>query len=146
MNEPARPRRPRRPAPAPSSSRRPDVVVDFECRDGVFFLSVRNVGGTAARAVRVDFAPGFTGFDGKKDVAGLPLFRDLTYLAPDRRIETFLDTSRGWFRREQPTRIKVRVRYRDARGRPYEDRFEHNLEVYRELGYVERGATREGGS
>lgn len=110
--------------------------MDFEFRQGSFFLSIRNLGRTAARAVRVDFAPGFTGLEGQKEVTALPLFTDLTYLAPDRRLETFLDTSASYFQREQPTRIKVSVRYHDRDGNQYLDRFEHNLEIYRELGYV----------
>jgi hypothetical protein len=114
------------------------VVVDFELRDGCFFLSVRNIGRAPARSVRVEFSPRFTGVGGEKKVTELPLFHDLSYLAPDRRIETFVDTSASYFQREQPTRMKVTIRYHDRDGAEYVDRFEHNLEIYREIGYVER--------
>jgi hypothetical protein len=113
------------------------VIVDFEFRQGLLFLSIRNIGGCPARDVTVDFAPRFTGVAGRKDVTKLPLFKELTYLAPDRRIETFLDTSESYFKRKQPTRIKVSVGYSDRDGTAYVDRFEHNLEIYREIGYVE---------
>lgn len=112
--------------------------MDWEFRDGLFFVSVRNVGITAARSVRIDFSPSFTGLGGEKTVSDLPLFADLTYLAPDRQIETFVDTSDSYFDREQPTRLKVSVRYADQDGAAYRDRFEHNLEIYREIGYVRR--------
>ncbi len=121
-----------------SSNRRPDVVVDFELREGCFFVSVRNIGRAPARSVRVEFAPPFTGLGGEKEVTKLPLFHDLTYLAPGRRIETFVDTSVSYFLREQPTRMKVIVHYRDRQGHEYMDRFEHNLEIYRDLGYISR--------
>ncbi len=117
---------------------RPEVIVDFEFRQGMFFLSVRNIGARPAQNVSVEFAPRFTGVGGQKEVTELPLFRELTYLAPDRRIETFLDTSESYFQRRQPTRIKVTVRYSDGGGADYLDRFEHNLEIYRELGYIDR--------
>lgn len=117
---------------------RPDVIVDFEFRQGLFFLSIRNAGTKPAINVRVDFAPPFTGCAGEKSVTELPLFKDLTYLAPDRRIETFVDTSASYFQRKQPTRIKVSVEYRDSHGRRFAESFEHNLEIYREIGYIGR--------
>ncbi|MEX2401118.1 MAG: hypothetical protein WD423_10130 [Rhodothermales bacterium] len=118
--------------------RRPDVVLDFEFRDGLFFISIRNIGSVPALDVGVEFAPSFTGVGGAKNVTELPLFNDLTYLAPGRRIETFLDTSASYFHRDEPTRVKVRVHYRARDGTRYEERVEHNLEIYRELGYVGR--------
>lgn len=117
---------------------RPDVIVDFEFRDGLLFLSIRNIGPVPAIDVEVDFSPSFTGVGGSKDVTELALFNDLTFLAPGRRIETFLDTSASYFNRDQPTRIKVRVRYRSRGGARHEDRFEHNLEIYREIGFIDR--------
>jgi len=117
---------------------RPEVIVDFEFRHGFFFVSVRNIGAKPAINVRVEFVPAFTGLAGAKSVPDLPLFRDLTYLAPDRRIETFVDTSVSYFEREQPTRIKMSVSYSDLDGGRFMDRFEHNLEIYREIGYIER--------
>lgn len=117
---------------------RPEVIVDFEFRYGLLFVSIRNAGTKPAINVQVDFAPSFTGCAGEKAVSELPLFKDLTYLAPDRYIETFVDTSASYFQRKQPTRIKVSVDYRDPRGRRFADRFEHNLEIYREIGYIER--------
>jgi len=117
---------------------RPEVIVDFEFRQGVFFLSVRNIGARPARNVSVEFAPRFTGAGGRKEVTELPLFRELTYLAPGRRIETFLDTSESYFQRRQPTRIKLSIRFSDGEGADYHDRLEHNLEIYRELGYIDR--------
>lgn len=117
---------------------RPEVIVDFEFRQGLFFISVRNIGAKPAINVRVDFAPSFTGLSGTKQVTDLPLFRDLTYLAPARCIETFVDTSVSYFERVQPTRIKMSVGYGDQNGNRFADRFEHNLEIYREIGYVDR--------
>lgn len=122
-------------------NRRPDVLVDFEFRDGLFFISIRNIGGVPAINVGVDFSPPFTGVGGAKNVTELPLFSDLSFLAPGRRIETFLDTSASYFHREQPTRVKVRVHYSSREGTRFEDRFEHNLEIYRELGYVDRSSS-----
>lgn len=118
---------------------RPEVIVDFEFRQGLFFISVRNLGARPALNVRVEFSPAFTGVSPGTAVTQLPLFRDLTFLAPGRRIATFLDTSANYFERNQPTRIKVHVRYHDAAGSAYANRFEHNLEVYRGIGYISRG-------
>lgn len=117
---------------------RPEVIVDFEFRQGLFFVSIHNIGTKPATDVRIDFVPTFTGLAGEKAVSELPLFRDLTYLAPNRRIETFVDTSVSYFERDQPTLIKMSVGYSDLGGARFVDRFEHNLEIYREIGYIER--------
>lgn len=116
---------------------RPEVIVDFEFRRGLFFLSIRNAGSRPAINVRVTFSPAFTGCAGEKAITELPLFQDLTYLPPDRRIETFVDTSASYFERKQPTRIKVGIEYHDSEGRLFAERFEQNLEIYREIGYVD---------
>ena len=54
---------------------------------------------------------------------------------------TLLDTSESYFRRKQPTRISAQVSYLDAERRKYRTTIDHNLEIYRELSWVESSAT-----
>lgn len=115
---------------------RPDVIVDFDFRDGLLFVSVRNIGGRPALGVRTTFDRKLPGLGGAKDVAGLPLFRELEFLAPGKEIETLLDTAASWFGRRRATKITARVAYRDPEGEQYRATIAHNLEIYREIGYL----------
>ena len=128
-------------AGAETARGRPEVIVEFLFDRGLLSVSVRNIGRRAALSVAVSFDRPFTGLGGAKDVSSLPLFRHIAFLGPDREIATLLDTSESYFRRKQPTRISAQVSYLDAERRKYRTTIDHNLEIYRELSWVESSAT-----
>jgi len=121
--------------------RRPEVIVEFLFNRGLLSIAVRNIGTRAALKVAVSFDPQFTGLAGSKHISALPLFTNIAFLGPDREIVTLLDTSDSYFRRKQPTRISARVSYLDADKRKYRTTIEHDLEIYRELSWVESSTT-----
>jgi hypothetical protein len=121
------------------------VIVDVVFEDGLLFLAVRNIGDAPARKVSVRFDRELPGAGGRIDVAALALFRNIEFLAPRKSIRTFLDTSASWFARAAPTRFAARVTYVDAAGRRRSATVVHDLEIYRGIGYVRRGAN-EGGN
>ena len=114
-------------------SRRPDVIVDFVYEDGLLLVAIENIGEGPAVDVSAAFAPPFRGLGGELDVAAMPLFRRLRFLAPRRRIATLIDSSAAYFGRGEPTEIGVTVRYADRAGVQYEDVIRHDLDVYRSL-------------
>jgi hypothetical protein len=118
--------------------RRPDVILDVVFEDGLLFLALRNIGSRPAVAISTEFGRPLLGLGGTKDVAALPLFRRLEFLAPGREIKTLLDSSASWFGRRQATKITARVAYRDAEGERYETTLKHDLAVYRQVAYVTR--------
>jgi len=120
------------------------VIVDVDFEDGLLFLAVRNIGDAPARKVSVRFDRELPGAGGRIDVATLALFRNIEFLAPRKSIRTFLDSTASWFAREAPTRFAARVSYVDASGRRRSATVAHDLEIYRDIGYVRRGTT-EGG-
>ena len=114
----------------------PEVIVDFLFDHGLFHVAVINIGEAPAYSVSVKFDKTFRGLGGTQDVSALPLFRRIKFLAPHRRIETFLDTSSAYFRRGEPTRLTAVISFRDARRRPYERRIAHDLSIYKNVAYV----------
>lgn len=118
--------------------READVIVDVVFADGLLFLDVVNLGEQPAHRVRVRFDPPFRGVGGKRKASSLSLFRRLDFLAPGKRIRAFLDRSELYFARGEPTRIDVRVSWRTDEGRPRTRELRHDLEVYRDLGYIQR--------
>ena len=117
-------------------SRRPEVIVDVVFEDGLLFLSVSNIGDRPALDVRTTFNRKLVGLGGTKDVAALPLFRNIPFLAPGKEIRTLLDSAASWFARRRASKVVARVAYRDPEEKEYRSGIAHDLEIYRELAYV----------
>lgn len=115
----------------------PDVIVDFIFDKGLFFVSIQNIGWQPATDVRVQFAPKITGVEGTKEITGLALFSSLLFLPPGKEITTFLDSSAAYFDREEPTSITTTVRFKSRSGKLLKNVIRHNLEIYKEIGYLE---------
>ena len=113
----------------------PAVVVDVLFEEGLLFLAVRNISTRPAYRVRARFRPAIGGV---RRMSRLALFRRLEFLAPGREIRTFLDTAAAYFSREEPTAFEVSVTYETADGRRQRHVVPHDLEIYRDLGWVAR--------
>ncbi len=118
--------------------RRPDVIVDFVFDRGLLFISIKNIGDQPAFAVRVQFSSRLMGVGGTREISALPLFHNLEFLAPQKEIVTFFDTSASYFCSGQATNISARITARDSNGARRVVTIRHNLEIYREIGYVNR--------
>ncbi len=127
---------PRLKSPAPASPRNPDVLVDFEFHQGLFFISVSNIGDTPALKVRIRFDKKFRGLNGTQDISSLPLFRNIEFLAPHKHITTFLDTSAAYFRRKEPTKLQVKIVYKDSANKTHSTTIQHDLHIYEDLVYL----------
>lgn len=118
------------------------MIVDVVFVDGLLFLDVVNLGDLPAHRVRVRFDPPFRGLGGERRTSSLSLFRRLEFLAPRKRIRAFLDRSDAYFARDEPTQIDVVVSWRTDEGERRARELRHDLEVYRDLGYVQREVPR----
>ena len=117
-----------------------EVIVDFIFEEGLFFISIRNIGDRPVFEVAVKFNKKIFGVEGKKEVSALPLFKNIEFLAPQKEIVTFLDTSVSYFGRKQPTRLSVKISYRDSDGIKHVTTIRHDLEIYKEIGYIRKSA------
>ena len=55
---------------------------------------------------------------------------------PDKEIRAFLDASAAYFDRNEPVRISTRISYQDSRKKRYVNQIDHNLEIYKDIGYI----------
>ena len=94
--------------------------------------------------MRVTFNRPFTGVGGAKRMHRLALFRKLEFLAPHKSIEVFLDRSAAYFARGEPTELTARITWRTPDGERRRATIVHDLEIYRDLGYIEREVPRAG--
>ena len=115
-----------------------EVIVDVVFERGLLFLVVANTGDRAALSVRVKFDRAFGGVGGTKRMHRLALFRRLEFLAPRKSIEVFLDRSDAYFARGEPTELTARVTWRTPEGARRAATIHHDLEIYRDLGFIER--------
>ena len=115
-----------------------DVILDVVFERGLLFLVLENTGDRPAHGVRVKFAERFSGVGGAKRLDRLALFRKLEFLAPRRSIEVFLDRSADYFARGEPTTLTAAVSWRTSEGERRRATIVHDLEIYRDLGYIER--------
>ena len=116
----------------------PEVILDVLFDDGLLFLAVRNIGAFPAFNVSIAFDQPIYGLEGEREVSALPLFRNIAFLAPGREIRTFLDTAVSYFQRKQPAQITAKVVFQDGDGRYATRIIRHDLEIYREIGYIRR--------
>ena len=115
-----------------------DVILDVVFERGLLFLVLENTGDRPAHGVRVKFGERFSGVGGAKRLDRLALFRKLEFLAPRRSIEVFLDRSADYFARGEPTTLTAAVSWRTSDGERRRATIVHDLEIYRDLGYIER--------
>lgn len=122
-------------APA-ADQRRPEVIVDFTCRDGLLFVVLKNIGTRSAYRVTTRFDKPFSGLGGRKAIAELRLFRRLEFMAPGKEFSQLVDPLAAYLRRREPARLTATVAYRDREGRRFGDVITHDLRIYQDLGEV----------
>ncbi len=114
----------------------PEVILDFIFDRGLLFAAVVNIGDLPAHKVSVRFKAPLRGLGGKVDIARLAMFQNIEFLAPHKAIQTFLDSSQAFFARNEPTRVKAEIAYVDGKGNSYGGPIEHDLEIYRDIVYL----------
>src|SRR6185295_15723227 len=115
---------------------RPEVIVDFIFDNGLFFISVENIGDRPALKVTTVFDQKIVGLHGSREISALPLFQGIEFLAPQKSIRTLLDSSSSYFRRNEPTRISVRITYSDSSRKRYTTTIHHDLDIYKDIAYL----------
>jgi hypothetical protein len=115
-----------------------EVILDIVFDRGLIFLVVENTGDRPAHGVWVKFDKPFSGVGGTKKMQRLALFRKLEFLAPRKSISVFLDRSALYFAREEPAQLTAAVSWRTSAGERRSSTIHHDLEIYRDLGFIDR--------
>jgi hypothetical protein len=117
--------------------RRPEVIVDIIFNDGLLYIAVKNIGVRPAYKIVTQFDQEILGVAGEKNISDLALFKCIEFLPPQKEIRTFLDSSASYFERNEPAMISTRISYQDSRKRRYVNKIDHNLEIYKDIGYIQ---------
>ena len=122
--------------PPPTDQPRPEVIVDFTCREGLLFVVLKNIGARSAYRVTTRFDKPFAGLGGRKPIADLRLFRRLEFMAPGKEFSQLVDPLALYLKRREPVRLTATITYRDREGCPFEDVITHDLRIYQDLGEI----------
>lgn len=115
-----------------------EVILDIVFDHGLLFLVVANLGDRPAHTVRIKFDRPFAGLGGAKKMHRLALFRKLEFLAPRKSIKVFLDRSASYFGRDEPTQLTAAISWRTPEGALRSTTIHHDLEIYRDLAYIDK--------
>jgi hypothetical protein len=113
-----------------------DVYVDFIFDDGLIFILIKNNSSSPVFKVRVKFNSRLSGVNGLKEISSINLFKNIEFFPPQKEIKTFLDTSDSYFASKQPTKITTNIFYRDIKNKARKVVINHDLEIYRDIGYI----------
>lgn len=117
---------------------RPEVIVDFDCDEGLLTVALKNIGQGSAYRVRTQFDKPFYGLQGDKCISAMRVFRNVEFMAPGKEFRQFIDRLDRYAKRKEPMRLLATITYRDRDGRRYEDKIAHDLRVYLDLGQVRK--------
>lgn len=118
------------------SAPRPDVIVDFQCSDGLLFVALKNIGERSAYRVCTAFDQPLLGLSGQKRISEMPLFRCIEFVPPGKEFSQLIDPIGAWFRQNHPSRYTITLTYSDREGKRFRERIVHDLDVYKDLGYI----------
>lgn len=113
-----------------------DVFLDIIFENGLFFIVIKNNSNNPVFKVKVKFNNRILGVNGSKEITSLKLFKNIEFLAPQKEIKTFLDTSESYFSRKQPTKIITEIFYKDIHNKSHEIVIKHDLEIYKDIGFI----------
>ena len=119
-----------------SNAPRPDVIVDFNCEQGLLFVSLKNIGVRSAYSVCTVFDKPLVGLKGQKCISELQLFRCVEFVPPGKEFSQFVDSVATWFKQGRPNRYTITIRYSDRDGKHFRERIVHDLDIYKDLGYI----------
>ena len=104
--------------------------------DGLFFILIKNNTNKPVFNVKVKFSSKLKGVNGLKEITSINLFKNIEFLAPQKEIKAFLDTSESFFNSKQPTKIITEIYYSDIYDKTKKIIIKHNLDIYKDIGYI----------
>lgn len=114
-------------------SMQPLIVIDFEVEDGGMFLSISNQSAVPAMDVRVKPDTEIMGLGGRKKMVSLSMFSKITYLAPGKKIKTFVDSFESFFAHQRKMVVTFNISYRNDCNEKFTTTIKHDLKVYKDL-------------
>jgi hypothetical protein len=127
-----------------SNAPRPDIIIDFNCEQGLLFVSLKNIGVQSAYRVCTVFDKPLLGLNGQKCISELQLFRCVEFVPPGKEFSQLVDPVATWFQQGRPNRYTITISYSDRDGKQFRERIVHDLDIYRDLVYISNSGGNDG--
>lgn len=101
-------------------------MLDVEIDRGALHFVLANLGDAPAHGLRVGFSRSLRDLAGQR-LNDNPLFTQLEFLPPGRRVVLLVDSLAGYLLRRQPPRFEVKLAWQDDAGRAMRRRLTHDL-------------------
>ena len=119
-------------------SKKAVVIVDFEIDAEAVFLIIKNLGAVPALKLEIKPLSSILGFEGKKDISKLSIFREISYLAPLKEIKIFVDSYESFFTHLKDESIYFKISYKNEKRKSFKIKIHHDLRIYADLIYFIR--------
>ncbi|GKS67440.1 hypothetical protein YTPLAS73_09870 [Nitrosarchaeum sp.] len=111
----------------------PNVIVDFECKDGMLFIVIENIGNDPAYDTLVKFNKKISGMQKTKNISSLRIFQQLKFLPPGKKIKMFVDLFQFYLASKQPMQIKTIIFFRNELKEVFQKSIQHDLSIYKDF-------------
>lgn len=108
----------------------PDVVLDLELRDGMFFFRLWNKSDQSVRDVTVAFKRKVMGLGGAVEITGLPIWSKLAFMPPGKEIEVPIDRAPVLLAQDRGTPLAATIQYKDSGGARWVASIIHDFGAY----------------
>ncbi len=116
-------------------SKKAVVIVDFEIDAEAVFLIIKNLGAVPALKLKINPLSPILGLEGKKDIAKLSIFREISYLAPLKEIRIFVDSYESFFTHLKDSSVNFKISYKNEKRKNFKMKIHHDLRIYADLIY-----------
>jgi hypothetical protein len=110
----------------------PEIVFDFEYKDGLLFIILENIGYAPAYGLSVKFDKKVIGHLDRQ-IDAMNVFTALAYMPPGKKFQIFVDSFKSYLAKEQPLIVNISLRYSDKFHRSHSESIMHNLSIYKDL-------------
>jgi hypothetical protein len=112
---------------------RPEVIIDFDVRDGMLFVALKNIGRASAFQVATAFDRPFRGLGGRREVSDSQVFRHVPFMPPGKTFEQPVDVFAQYRARKEPMMLTATIEYRARDGQVFREQIAHDLRIYEDL-------------
>jgi len=118
------------------SGKNPDVIIDFECDDGILFIIIENTGDDSAYDVAVRFNKKILGMQKTKNISSLQIFQSLKFLPPGKKIKILVDLFQFYLAGKQPLLISASIFFRNKKKQMFQNLIQHDLSIYKDIAAI----------
>ena len=110
--------------------KQPDVIVDFENKEGLLFIIIENIGNDSAYNTSIRFDKKIAGMQNKR-ISSLRIFKSLKFLPPRKKIKVMVDLFQSYLANKQPLQIKINISFRNKQNQRFKNFIQHDLTIYK---------------